>query len=324
MGEIKQPKKHCYSTFSDLAHLFPHEDNKEAYCRNGILENNTIYSYNRSFPVARIVKDKKGNRIVFFTTRTYSSTTAGHISDTRRAVSHMNILYMKRIIFYEKNENKYEHEENIKDFVDKIEESLDKFSRAIFKHRSIEEARIQLDRLEKYVAYFKLKSTLTKKIKDLIVSVKSDKWDKKVDIANAKRKTREQYNEEHYEEIKAKKEAKALKEGITRIDKWRNFKVVSPYEKHRSWNMPVLLRHRGDRIETSKGIKLTVTAAHEFYRYIKIILAKGGCTSEEYCKFKVMNTWNVQEITQERVVVGCHTIPISEILLIANKLQWDI
>lgn len=87
-------EKHSYAKFEDLAHLLAHKDGKVAYCRNGRLKDNVIYSYGYHFPIARMYTDKRGLKTVFFTTDTYGSTTAQHISSTRWACNHMNILYM--------------------------------------------------------------------------------------------------------------------------------------------------------------------------------------------------------------------------------------
>lgn len=48
-------------------------------------DEDTIYSYGRHFPIARFVDTPRG-KCVFFTRRTYSVTTGGHISEVRQAL----------------------------------------------------------------------------------------------------------------------------------------------------------------------------------------------------------------------------------------------
>lgn len=71
----------------DVAHVWAHQLQTQARSKTGRLyfEGATIFSYGSHFPIARHV-ERKGNRCVLFTTRTYSHTTARHICEVRRAI----------------------------------------------------------------------------------------------------------------------------------------------------------------------------------------------------------------------------------------------
>lgn len=55
----------------------------------------TIYSYGSHFPIAKLTTAPNGESVILFTTRTYSNTTARHISMVRQAVrnSYRRVVY---------------------------------------------------------------------------------------------------------------------------------------------------------------------------------------------------------------------------------------
>jgi hypothetical protein len=79
---------------SEVGHLWYHET--QARARNGkntlYFQGPTIYSYGSHFPIARIVRHG-GAKAVLFTTRSYTNTTARHISYTRRAIPASAIVF---------------------------------------------------------------------------------------------------------------------------------------------------------------------------------------------------------------------------------------
>lgn len=71
----------------NVAHLWAHQaqDNARSPGKRLYFEGKTIFSYESHFPIACHVKHR-GKAAIFFTTRDYSSTTASHKSDVRRAI----------------------------------------------------------------------------------------------------------------------------------------------------------------------------------------------------------------------------------------------
>lgn len=72
-------KKYVYSE-DMVAHIWANQTQDSAKNARGnfYFSGTTIYSYGSHFPIATIV-ERKGNKCVLFTTRSYSSTTSGHI-----------------------------------------------------------------------------------------------------------------------------------------------------------------------------------------------------------------------------------------------------
>lgn len=54
----------------------------------------TIYSYGRHFPIARFATSPTGERVVLFTSRGYSISTAKHIGIVRRALGYRRVHYV--------------------------------------------------------------------------------------------------------------------------------------------------------------------------------------------------------------------------------------
>src|SRR5690348_11351714 len=72
----------------EIAHLWAHRTQDAARNPQGnfYFSGDTIYSYGSHFPIARHIKGAHGADGVFFTSRSYSNTTAKHVSYTRRSL----------------------------------------------------------------------------------------------------------------------------------------------------------------------------------------------------------------------------------------------
>lgn len=73
-----------------VAHLWANQSQATARNPQGnfYFEGDTIYSYGRHFPIARLVKSKSKN-VVLFTNQSYSVTTRGHINIVQNACYHL-------------------------------------------------------------------------------------------------------------------------------------------------------------------------------------------------------------------------------------------
>ena len=80
--------KHVYQDIKEIAHLWFHEAQTSARNSQGnfYFEGATIYSYGSHFPIARIIRNAKGQKAVLLTARKYSNTTAKHVSAVNSAI----------------------------------------------------------------------------------------------------------------------------------------------------------------------------------------------------------------------------------------------
>lgn len=82
--------KEVYPT-NEIAHLWAHKTQASARNKQGNLyfSGDVIYSYRNSYPLAKHVTGKDGTPGVLLNRNGYSNTTARHLSQVRRAVSHI-------------------------------------------------------------------------------------------------------------------------------------------------------------------------------------------------------------------------------------------
>jgi hypothetical protein len=319
-------EKLVYKNYSEMSHEWATNPDRNIRCGNGFVEDKVIYSYERHFPVAKIVEDKGGNKIVYMTLDTYSSTTAGHIRDTESAVSHLKKLYMLHVP--RSAPSNYDHERNIGYWVGKIKEDLGKIDKAReWKSGYLSSPRGRITQIEKYIEHFKIK--LDKETKKVIKDAQDTKWDKQIEEYQLKVQEKKAYELAHWPEISAKREADKAKRAIAKekaekkkweedIAKWRSGKK---YRLSYNYRGGVLLRYdeQENRIMTSKNVYVPVEAAKKLYNRVQKVLKQGGCSDN--CNDKILD-YQVKEISTEQLVIGCHTIPITECDLIAQQLQW--
>lgn len=284
---------------SEVAHIWAQQKQKEGRAGHLFFKDKSIYSYGRHFEIARFVNDDT----VLFTTRRYSNTTAKHKNEVRRAISHKDILYVPCF------DN---HNENISYYLRRAKESKEKALRAIaYGGYHCVDVKRYLDEGLKYVGHFKVDKELKKEVvklaglleKDKLFSNEEKETLKRRKLSNEKRlKTRE----DNLKIARAQAQEKYLKE----IEDWKNGVIErAPYSY--SFDNPVVLRVKDDRIETSKGAQITVKTALKLWEVIKAKQSVEG--------FKLDN-YEAQEIKDNVLTVGCHHIPLSELERIAGLL----
>jgi hypothetical protein len=319
--------KHVFSNMSEVAHIFAHEIGRDVRCRNGFIENGVIYSFGRHFPIAKRYIDDKGKATIFFTLDSYSSTTSKHISDVWRATQHLEKLYMPKVPSY----STPNHDVNIVIWRRNIEECLSKAASAREnKAWYVQDARKNVEQLESYIKFFKIK--LDKETKAVVTKAKSDKWEQEVEEYKKKKAERlvDPKLSEKQEKARIAREKRELRDNAEQIEKWRNFEAYKPYvqKKRRRYgsnsSQPDLLRYNAEkeRIETSQSVQIPIELAYRFYRYIKVVLERGSCIGTETCKYEIAG-YTVQEITPQHIRVGCHRITQTEIELMAIKMNWN-
>jgi len=80
------------------------------------------------------------------------------------------------------------------------------------------------------------------------------------------------------------------------------------------------LRVKNDRVQTSQGTEMGLQYARQFWRMIQYAL--DGKDYQTLLGFRVLDRFEVRELTSEFILIGCHKIPHSEINNIAVSLEW--
>lgn len=293
--------KKVFTDISHIAHLWANQLQDEAInSGNFYFNGKTIYSYGNHFPIAVISED---NKTVFFTTRTYSNTTANHISVVRQACSQFDKIYCKNPDQAVRN---IIHSENLESFEDKAKEISLKLARANKPEKYLVQIAEQRSLLEKYCIYFSLSYSFglypfTEIKSKTGASEATDKENKAIELrqlAAAKQDLKDAKIE--------RKKFYAFE--IDRCYKSLNYKKTNEGLSYLRYNTET------KRIETSQRIEIPVEAAKRFYRWMQ----KNVCTE---CTHKFLD-YEVKDINKDTFRIGCHLIERSEADKISKLLNW--
>lgn len=281
----------------DLVHLFAHQGSTNARNSKGnvFVSGDTIYSYGNHFAIAKHVTNKKKEKALLFTTRSYSNSTAKHIHAVRSACSHLNIIYC-----YNPNS---EHKDNLESYHNLIKGELEGLTNARKPEKYIEPAKRILADMKKYCDFFSLK--VPKHTIELIEGAENGEY-KEYLQKEAKRI-------EAQEKAEKKRKQKKFQESIL---KWREGKSSRLYD--RLFDRDYLRLNEKKRIETSQGVEIPLEVGKKAFDFITSTISNGGCKD---CDYKIL-TYNIHSITPDLLTIGCHKIEIDEINNIAKQLNW--
>jgi len=259
----------------EVAHLFNGQNQSTAttQTRNFYFNGTRIYSYGSHFCIARFVD----HNTLLFTERGYSNTTAKHIAITRSATSNRDKIYCA----YPDGG----HEANFDYWITDAERIGQSLIKARKPAKYISELEHVKYRAEKYASYFNIE--IPARLKSILdVTSAYQYMDHASSVAEfnkqeARRKAREQ----------AKAHAKQLKD-------WRAFKVSNIYGRIEY----DYLRVTDTDFETSQRVKIPVNIGLRLYKTIRTL--KPGDAFLSY---------QVKDITDTFIQIGCHKIAFKEI-----------
>jgi len=299
---------------SEAAHIWAAQSQDKGRNSGGNFYFNgaTIYSYGSHFPIATI----QGNDVLF-TMRTYSNTTAKHISKAWRAISHKNIISCYDVPVNLKYAGR-EHENNLNRWKEEIKALFVELGNKRIRDINSRTNRIanHIEKLTAYCAYFKLKIK-DKELKKLLKVAASPDF-----LAIARKES------EKETKVRQAKMVQAAKAYETYLQYWREYKPtdelpdkvkeLSRFYQNQSESFTHLRYNTSqNRVETSKGVEIPAEIAKRAY------LALNGCL-EGICKdlsIPVLN-YTITETGKDYIKAGCHTIPKSDIKYISNLLGW--
>ena len=273
--------KKVFSSTSELAHTWAHQLQQTGTNsgRSFYFEGDTIYSYGAHFPIAKIV-----NGAVLFTTRSYSNTTAKHISIVRNSVSHKNLIFC-----YNPQNS---HESNFNEYLREAESIVKNLTNARKPEKYLSELSYINGRANKYAEFFGI--ALPEKLQAVF------------NISNKDQYITYRENAVKFEQAeKLKKEKLAKNEHAKALKKWRNFESYTIYQ--RNGFDYLRLNSDSDNFETTQGVKIPVIVGRRFYIQLKNALSSGNIDNLKILDF------TVYELTKKHVKIGCHCITWTEI-----------
>lgn len=285
---------------SNVAHAWANQTGRDRNGSHFYYRDSTIYSYGSHFPIARHTMDAEGRPVVLFTLRNYSPSTARHISITRRAASHLRLIFVYKPDAIGAGDVRA----NFEHFKRDAEAAAEKLIRARKPERYVAEINTARERAEAYAAF-------------IGVQVPADVAEAfKITDADAARAYSEEAAERE-ERRRAAAAARALREHAEQVAEFRNFERA--HVTNKATGRDFLRYNRGaNRIETSQGVRIPYTAARRMFDWLIRTAAAGGCVG---CDFEITG-YRVREVTAETFTVGCHSFDISEARAIAAACGW--
>lgn len=298
---------------SQVAHLWANQSKPRGSGSNFFFEGDTIYSYGRHFPIARLYPDK---RAVLFTTKSYSMTTAQHKGRVRRAIPPKYQVIEVPDVWAKRPE---EHAGNLAEIKNQIDGLIPKFYRAVKYPDSYKE---QIDNLT--ATYNTYRATFYRKARPISVNLDGPKAKKQFALIEAERKEKAQ-NKRNKAKLCAGlvdgwvnawrtcAERPELPAGITSFD--LNDAAERKYPGQ-------LLRVKGDTIETSKGASFPISHARHAWAMIK------ACHDNKKPFEPNGHTLHVGNFAVDKIDengdtwAGCHFIRYQEAELMAQKLGF--
>lgn len=288
--------KKVFTSNSEIAHLCANQVQPEARNsgNNFYFNDVIIYSYGRHFPIAKHM-EVNGTKAILFTKRSYSNTTAKHISTVYHASSHFD-----KIMCWNVNESPLSNFERWESELNEIVKKLEKAKKPEIYLSQIESIKEEIIKYSKF-----LNVEIPIKIKSLIAIPSKGKYKeilaKRVELLK----------------IEAAKKAEKLRlQHEQELSKFRLFEISRLYT--RDGYDYLRFNKESNRIETSQGVQVPYDVAHNFYRWMQVIIKKGGCINCD----KMLLNFQVREVKKEFLHIGCHLIAASEIERIAKELNW--
>lgn len=307
----------------EIYHVWAHQ--RASYGRaqgvNVFFDGPVIFSYGRHFPMAKLLLKRGQPVAVLVTTQTYSTTTAGHMSDVRSAVNHLPSFHVRDV-------TETDHRKNFADYRKRIEATADAVSRA--KSATLHHID-SLDRLiaeaNDYAVYFGL-ATRFGYPKGFDVGVQRERGRVEAALKAERDAGREARDRDKRAAALAEARAKypaEFAEYEATLKLWldgqgnefpqRPRDPDNPYQYVRE---PARLRVRGSRIETSQGAVVSVAAAVPLLALIRaggegVIPLPEGFKIDGYSGGRLDHAAKV-------VTIGCHEIAFAEVERVAAVL----
>jgi len=274
-----------------VAHLWANRT--QEYARNPghnfYFSGDTIYSYGSHFPVARHVT-RKGKSAVLFTTRSYSSTTAGHKCTVASACRHLTVFHVADVNGTEPRKQFAQYRAEYMGLVGKYAKARTR------KPEHLEALRRLVEEANGYAEFFGLRTRLT--LPDDLTGM----------VAEC------QAIEKRERERKQREERKREREALERLQRWVDGETDYPPS---AYGQPIRLRIAGDELQTSRGARVPLAHAVKAFRVLKRLHDKGQAYQRNGHTIHLGHFALDSLDTEGNVTAGCHTVQWAEIERVA-------
>lgn len=297
---------------SQVAHIWAQDHDASAtgshfYCAGG-----TIYSYGSHFPIATFETAPNGERVVLFTTRGYSSTTARHINLARRAIASS-----RAVIRVEHPRNEVDPQAWLENNRDDIEREAHRIHRAR-KYKGIGRIERLIEDRNDFIRCWQIPDSERIEISDELLE-QCKQWAKERD------------------ERERKAQAEALRKAQDKIAEWKAgasvsipsclnrvfLRKITRLADSRSDYGDPIGEPGGEILQTSKGAEVPLRHAKKAFYFVLRCKVQGTDFKRNGRHIRVGH-FEIDEIKSNGdVIAGCHFIEFSEIEDFAKREGWS-
>jgi hypothetical protein len=283
----------------DVAHEWANntDTNASATSANLFFAGGAIYSYGDHFMIAKHVWNEQGEHAVLFTEQTYSRTTSKHVSLVAGASSHLTKLFVP-----DPSSSKADLFESWREA---MVQAAHKMGSARKPAKYILEIQQIFEKAKRYADFFNYQLP-----EELVKIAGVENLSQFVDYLQQERELREA--------IEKKEQRKRLSAQKKQLADWRSFK--KDYLRIYDGLDYLRLNVKTGQIETTQGVRFTLSAGHQLYRFVTAVIAKGGCTN---CGELFLERYAVSEVNKDFIRVGCHKVTLKEIKSFAKQQGWQ-
>ena len=341
-----KPKRYrkVFKDMRECCHVWASQRQDEGRAGNVFFHGKTIYSYGYHFPMASFVDEKHAKRlvapgfavpkVVLVTTRSYSVSTSKHQSYCRAAIPNdYECLYVQNACPNSDSEHKNNAAQILANAI-----SLAESYRNSLKYGSSNSVVDRLQDLAKYVKLFRL-TKLDKPIREAIkLAYNPNAWSillsltpDQIAAVNAKKERASERDAERTRINNEKREQQRLRQieedkelFPIALDKWRkgcsdyntvgsNFRTITAILREHDGAFLRLIDD-GRMVETSQHARISADTARRLWPTLKQRIVP----SEDIDGYQATK-WNGGDCLH----IGCHKIPFSEMLYIAQQLGLE-
>lgn len=294
--------KKVFSSHSMVAHMWAQQSQSEGRGPRMFFDGPTIYSHGRHFPIASFVRNDKGEQCVLFNDASYSASTSQHQRHTQQAIPRLIPVFKVRVVISENSD--FAIEANMKDYKERIDalylQALRARSRAAQIQRECQDLALSANH---YAIFFgsSIRIPFIEFTPEAIAKAKQDWAEQKAKTAadNKRRIERE------------------AAQALQIIEDWRagmNTRVI--------YGAPVMLRRRGELMETSHGAEVSMQDARRAFQFIKLVRDSGNAWTRNGQTVRV-GPFQIDSIDAfGNIVAGCHSIDWEEIRRFAREQNF--
>jgi hypothetical protein len=273
--------KRVFSNSSQVIHLWANQSQDSARASNVFFDGASLYSYGMHYELGRMIQ-VNGRAVALINTRGYSNTTAKHIYWTKHAVTHLPAIYCKTGDFTNWKTALVEMQDEL------INSLMGNFSRRRFYSADFGVTDSYLvGELERFN-----NTCSAVNMEHLRLDVPADFW------ALLNEHAQSCFNKETVK--REERRLKLLEQAKLDEAAWRTGgQLTSALRELR----PMLLRVRGEEVQTTGGASVPVSHALRLLSLIERGKAKSGDR---------VGHFTVSKVSNDTIKIGCHEIALSE------------